>query len=122
MEFETPEGDNNEVVIQNVLVVPGLSENLLSVDALAEKGVNCKFTRSEMLLLDDQNQGNIFGYGRAREDGLRYLVCETKLKRKAALGATAAVLDLWHERLGHIAKAKIREMVNDGTVEGIHLC
>ena len=38
------DGIETLLTISNVMEVPGLSDNLISVDCLAEKGVNCLFT------------------------------------------------------------------------------
>eukprot|EP00173_Palmaria_palmata_P005214 Plantae.Rhodophyta-Palmaria_palmata.ctg8757.p1 GENE.Plantae.Rhodophyta-Palmaria_palmata.ctg8757~~Plantae.Rhodophyta-Palmaria_palmata.ctg8757.p1 ORF type:complete len:170 (+),score=24.93 Plantae.Rhodophyta-Palmaria_palmata.ctg8757:423-932(+) len=95
--------NSNRIKLTDVLVVKGLSDNLVSVDALPEKGVDCNFTKNKVYLIDTTDGNQKLGYGEARSDGLRYLACHSPLKSKAVLSAVSKSVGDWHMRLGHTA-------------------
>lgn len=121
LEMKIPGGFTTSTTISNVLVVPELSDNLISVDALAEKGVHCKFTSDYAYLLDAGDEDSVIGYGKPGDDGLRYLDCETILQSKASLMTSSESLDLWHDRLAHTACSTIETMIADDLVNGLQV-
>ena len=118
------DGIETLLTISNVLEVPGLSDNLISVDCLAEKGVNCLFTANVAYLLDADDEEIVIGYGEPGDDGLRYLVCEPVLQSKASILASSTEvpyegIELWHDRLAHTACSTIETMISTDLVDGI---
>ena len=118
------DGIDTLLTISNVLEVPGLSDNLISVDCLAEKGVNCLFTANVAYLLDADDEEIVIGYGEPGDDGLRYLVCEPVLQSKASILASSIEvpyegIELWHDRLAHTACSTIETMISANLVDGI---
>eukprot|EP00173_Palmaria_palmata_P004172 Plantae.Rhodophyta-Palmaria_palmata.ctg5148.p1 GENE.Plantae.Rhodophyta-Palmaria_palmata.ctg5148~~Plantae.Rhodophyta-Palmaria_palmata.ctg5148.p1 ORF type:complete len:578 (-),score=50.25 Plantae.Rhodophyta-Palmaria_palmata.ctg5148:70-1803(-) len=115
LHLESNNGNFNTVELRDVLVVDGLSDNLLSVDALADKGVDCNFTKNKVVLIDRTDGNLVLGYGEARSDGLRYLACSHNLKSKAASFKSESI-ETWHDRLAHTAKSTIRNTVKNEIV------
>lgn len=114
--------DYTEVTLTDLLVVEGLSEKLVNVDALSEKVVHCNFTKQKFILTDTNDGNHKFGYGEARSDGLRYLVCYSDLNFKAALAllSTASVsIDRLNDGFAHTAKSSVHEQVKNDQVDGV---
>jgi hypothetical protein len=126
---ELPLELNNGFILRlhNVLYVPSLSRNLISVSCLDDDGYDCQFgNRQCLILFDNKVVGLAF-----RQDKLYMLsmhgnmnvvcndenvVCKDKVssstnKRKRCDNATS--VKLWHYRLGHISKGRIERLIKD---------
>jgi hypothetical protein len=123
---------NNGFILRlhNVLYVPSLSRNLISVSCLDDDGYDCQFgNRQCLILFDSKVVGLAF-----RQDKLYMLsmhesvnvvcndeniVCNEQVssstnvssKRKRCDDATS--VKLWHYRLGHISKWRIERLIKD---------
>lgn len=88
---------------KNVLYVPGIRRNLLSIGRITDEGCNVHFNRKEVLIRDEHTQ-DIIGHGTRMHRGLYQLhpspVHEAHLVQ-VSNGMRSKVL-LWHKRLGHI--------------------
>lgn len=73
------------------MVIPGISQNLISAAQLTKIGVVYKFQSEEVTLLYDNGE---FGYGVLREDGLRALACKPVRCNQAMIVAAATGIDL----------------------------
>jgi hypothetical protein len=85
---------NGKLVLQDVYVVPALSENLLSVKALVSKGVMGEFRedklrclRNKTLLIQGNLKGNLFGVNLIGWNECNFTETEE--------------VTLWHKRLGY---------------------
>jgi hypothetical protein len=113
--------------LHNVLYVPSLSRNLISILCLDDNGYDCQFgNRQYLILFDNKVVGIAF-----RQDKLYMLsmhenvnvvcndenvVCKDKVssstnKRKRCDDATSA--KSWHYRLGHISRGMIERLIKD---------
>jgi hypothetical protein len=120
---------NNGFILRlhNILYVPSLSRNLISVSCLDDDGYDCQFgNRQCLILFDNKVVGLAF-----RQDKLYMLsmhedvnvvcndenvVCKDMIssstnKRKRCDDATSA--KLWHYRLGHISRERIERLIKD---------
>jgi hypothetical protein len=123
---------NNGFILRlhNVLYVPSLSRNLISVSCLDDDGYDCQFSNRQCLILfDNKVVGLAF-----RQDKLYMLsmhenvdvvcndenvVCKDKVssstnvssKRKRCNDATS--MKLWHYCLGHISRGRIERLIKD---------
>jgi hypothetical protein len=116
--------------LHNVLYVPSLSRNLISVSCLDDDGYDCQFGNKQCLILF---HGKVVGLT-FRQDKLYMLsmhenvnvvcndenvVCEGKVssstnvsnKCKRCDDATSA--KLWHYHLGHISRGIIERLIKD---------
>ncbi|CAI7910892.1 unnamed protein product, partial [Closterium sp. NIES-54] len=107
--------DGGPVDITNVLHIPRLKVNLLSVSQLAKKGVT--FT------MDDAKM-NLFWKGEQFAQGiLNGELYQLKTHQKAASSNVAqgskATLKAWHNRLVHANYESVKELANKGLVKGV---
>ncbi|CAI5952680.1 unnamed protein product [Closterium sp. NIES-64] len=107
--------DSGPVDITNVLHVPGLKVNLLSVTQLAKKDV--KFT------IDGATM-NLFWKGKQFAQGvLNGELYELKTYSRAASSNVAqgskATLKAWHNRLAHANYDSVKELANKGLAKGV---
>jgi hypothetical protein len=124
---ELPLELNNDFILRlhNVLYVPSLSRNLISVSCLDDDGFNCQFgNRQCLILFDTKVVGLVF-----RQDKLYMLsmhenvnvvcndenvVCKEKVSSSTNVSSKrkrcddAISVKLWHYRLGHILRGGLR--------------
>ncbi|GJW25539.1 hypothetical protein Tco_0039350 [Tanacetum coccineum] len=97
------EGDvcfDNGFVLRNVLYVPGLTCNLLSVPQLLDEG-NCivQFAPN-ICVIQDITSRTVIGAGERMDGGLFYF--REMLPTKAFKTTTTTIpFDIWHKRFGH---------------------
>ncbi|CAI7763760.1 unnamed protein product [Closterium sp. NIES-53] len=106
--------DGGPVDIMNVLHVPGLKVNLLSVTQLAKKGVK--------VTIDDAKM-NLFWKGKQFAQGiLNGELYQLKMHPGAASSNVAqgskATLKAWHDRLAHANYDLVKELANKGSRRG----
>lgn len=108
-------GSTVKCTLHNVLFVPSLSYNLLSVgvmnkgdNSVSFEGNKCTIHKSNVLIAEG-----------TRHNGLYFLdtsSSETESNKHVAL---VADLNLWHQRLAHVHVDGIRGMVRKGVVSGV---
>ncbi|MCO5559847.1 hypothetical protein L7F22_013451 [Adiantum nelumboides] len=102
--------------LSNVLLVPGITINLISVGQIVEKGYEVKFNKDECYVKNDK--GKVVAHG--KKNGRLF-----KLKMNATHNAnfsshsSSSSLILWHKRLGHISHQSIMHLKKEGLVEGL---
>jgi hypothetical protein len=107
----TTEKCDYEIVVENVLCVPDLTANLLSVSQLLRQGNSVQFSSTGAEIY---NRKNILVATASLINGV--------YKLNAPVCLAAAVVesaDLWHRRLGHVNSQSLQKMQN--AVEGIML-
>ncbi|CAI7785865.1 unnamed protein product [Closterium sp. NIES-54] len=102
--------DGGPVDITNVLHVPGLKVNLLSVTQLAKKGVK--------VTIDDAKM-NIFWKGEQFAQGvlnreLYQLETHLRVASSNVAQCSKATLKVWHNRLAHANYDSVKELANKG--------
>ncbi|CAI7897058.1 unnamed protein product [Closterium sp. NIES-54] len=107
--------DGGPVDITNVLHVPGLKVNLLSVTQLAKKDVK--------LTIDGANM-NLFWKGKQfAQSVLNGELYQLKTHSRAASSNVAqgskATLKAWHNRLAHANYDSVKELANKGLAKGV---
>ena len=129
----------NKLVLHDVLYVPELHGNLLSVPQIVRygaevhfKGQECKvFNDAGLLIGEGSLQGNLFTIcanvvnpPTTRIALFSTFPCEGEDVPPAALSArttSAASLATWHRRLGHLATDSVTQMVRRGLVKGMEI-
>ncbi|CAI7795801.1 unnamed protein product [Closterium sp. NIES-53] len=106
--------DGGPVDITNVLHVPGLKVNLLSVTQLAKKGVK--------VTIDDAKM-NLFWKGKQFVQGvlngeLYQLKTHPRVASSNVAQDSKATLKVWHNRLAHANYDSVKELANKGLVKG----
>ncbi len=108
-------GNIKTIAIADVLYVPDLKYNLLSVRSLAEKCLHVFFTSSLCLI---QDQGELVASGTLYADLYRLDMASESTSTLSATGLLASV-PTWHERLVHIEPAAILSMRKNQVVTGL---
>ena len=97
--------NNGEIKMQQVLYVPGVSQNLLSVSSIAKYGFILVFDDKQCLIIKDRHK--IVGRGLLDKSGLyRFVVENCSLPLYAIHFPSTATL--WHRRLGHLNHHSLR--------------
>ena len=111
LKVNTDEG-SLKVLLNNVLWVPHLKGNLISVNQLGRKGFTVMFT-SDKCKLSDGNKWQSIGKHRG---GLYILnnIGESFLSDSQSKESAKICIHEWHKRLGHRNLADIREMHKEG--------
>jgi len=100
-------------LISDVLYVPEIDQNLLSVGQLIEKGYKVLF-ENESCLIKDNDGKDIF---KVKKRGKRFAINPLE-EEQNTFQMKENVTDLWHKRLGHyhhqaLIQLKSKEMAND---------
>ncbi|CAI5477354.1 unnamed protein product [Closterium sp. Yama58-4] len=107
--------DGGPLTIKNVLVVPGLGANLLSVSQLTRKGMRVNIERTMMAL----SAADGVHIGTARQTGGLFMLDALPSVASAQAATSATSLSTWHNRLGHLHRAAIQAMATKGIVQGL---
>ncbi|CAI5980170.1 unnamed protein product [Closterium sp. NIES-64] len=107
--------DGGPMTINNVLVVPGLGANLLSVSQLTTKGMRVNIEGAVMTL--STSSGRFIG--KAHQDGGIFKLVATPNLASAHAAVAKPSLEMWHNRYGHLSASTIRAMATQGVVHGI---
>ncbi|KAJ1530276.1 hypothetical protein ONE63_005198 [Megalurothrips usitatus] len=111
----TLRGEFGPVRIKEVLFVPGIAANLLSVSGMLDKGMDVKFSKTGCII---SKEGEAWLSAR-RKNGL-FIINQGDCPRTSELRALLTVdQKVWHRRLGHLgAKSmqKIQEKLGNVTV------
>lgn len=100
------------IILQDTYLVPDLRTNLLSVAKLVDKGNTVTFTQKGAVIKD--NQENIRLVAR-REGNLFYL--HQDLQPANSIDTNSCAVVKWHQRLGHLNYADIKELVTGGYIQ-----
>jgi hypothetical protein len=100
-------------VLYEVLYVPKLACNLFSVKAAAQRGNMINFGHTRCWI--NGPNGDLCGRGTVKGK-LYHLDCEPVVRASVAKSDKT---DLWHQRLGHVNGAQLKEMVQKGLVNGL---
>lgn len=106
----------NMIVVKDVLYVPTLEENLLSVRKLTEKGLQVKFTKETCNILKDEDI-----VGTADSNGSLY---KLRFDHKALTVASKHEKNcqhIWHRRLGHRDPEAIKQMETRDLATGMKI-
>lgn len=105
----------NKVRLSNVLHVPELNSNLLSVAKFTDRGYKVEFDKKGAVVYKDKNLIEM----RAEREGNGYYV-----KTDIISGEKVKVVkenDVWHRRLGHVSKDLIAQMRAQDLVSGLKI-
>lgn len=115
------DGYIHTLTLSDVLYVPELDTDLISVSKLEDDGVHLEFKNSRCYF---SKENQVFGY--AERAGALYHLRSVYAQPQSAHLASAQQdlskdLDMWHRRFGHMSEGRITSMVSHGAVSGINL-
>lgn len=108
--------------VSEVLFIPKLSMNLLSVGQLCESGLTVTFNASGCVVQDCLTGKEI---GRGRKDGRLYQLEELHVPVQSHCHATVSSTATespfisWHKRLGHVSFSKLSQIINNGVLGSV---
>ncbi|MCO5578113.1 hypothetical protein L7F22_031951 [Adiantum nelumboides] len=115
--------DGSDLCLPDVLYVPGIKKNLLSVSSLAKNGLRVIFEDDRCIVRDRENGYSLITTG-TLENGLfvldRY---EKKIRVCIAETKTQAMQDaeLWHARFGHVGYGSLMTLQSHNMVHDLSL-
>lgn len=101
-------------IIINVLYVPEINQNLLSVGQLLEKGYKVLF-EDKMCLIQDAKEQDLL---KVKMKGKSFSL-DLMEEVQASISSTINVTELWHKRLGHFNHASLLHMKKQNVVKGL---
>ena len=101
-------------LIKDVLFVPDINQNLLSVGQLLERGFRVIFESNHCLIKDSEGE-DVF---KVRMKGKSFALDPLE-KEQAMFSATTNTTEIWHRRLGHYHHAAILKMQKEELVQGL---
>ncbi len=108
-----PNGSTKRCNLENVLFVPKLAYNLLSVSKASEAGKTFKFNNSRCEILNGRDKVIAFA---TRVGDLFYLeFCRNRQRLNVATKESKE--RLWHRRYGHLSEQSLQKLARKGLVE-----
>lgn len=105
------------VKLQDTLLAPDVRMNLVSVSKITDREHEVTFGKKGAVIRDQRDEVKML----ADRIGDLYFIREDDATAGTACEEHIQDLTLWHQRLGHLNKRCLLEMVNTGAVEGIEL-
>lgn len=103
--------------LSNVLFVPKIAENLVSVGTAADNGVMTHFYPENCVMFCNDRDKTVIAYGsRIKSSGL-YLL-DQRNPGKALYSKVRRTLSQWHSSLGHINNERIKSLEKGKLVDG----
>ena len=111
---------NETTTIKNVLFVPELSQNLISVKKSTQAGYKVEFSGTTCKVKSKDLQ-HIIVKGRIYPGGSLYQLDGDVISNcaQASIAKNESNLSLWHRRLGHINKESLINMQSKEMVKGL---
>lgn len=104
---------DERIRLKNVLCVPDINVNLLSVAKIADYGYNMKFDKHGAIIYKNGEKIKM----EAVREGNTYYVKSSIINNEAA--AAMKDLDVWHQKLGHANKRMIEDTKKKDLVIGL---
>ena len=117
LETNLPSGRTKKCKLHDVLYVPKLSYNLLSVSRISDAGKTTRFGEASCQILDDNRK--LIGVA-TRVGDLYYLNCRPGFQKShtAADKSPETKEDIWHRRFGHLGARNLQKLAKNKLVDG----
>ena len=116
LKVEVPHDKSKTCKLNDVLYVPTLSHNLLSVSKATSNIKSTVFTNTGCEFVNAENKVVATGN---KIDRLYYLNCSQTQQAAVAQNGSLPPEKLWHSRYGHLGMQNMRKLVNEDMVIGI---
>ena len=107
-------------MIKNVLFVPDLSQNVISVKKITQAEYKVEFIGSTCKI-SSQDSSDVIVQGRIAPEGNLYQLDGNVISNcaHASIAKRESDLSFWHRRLGHINKETLISMHSKGMINGL---
>ena len=103
--------------IREVMLVPGLDENLLSIGQMMEHGYFLLFRGTVIEIYDDMSLSNLVT--RVAVKNISFPLMLKYLREVAMKASVTGFMKLWHMRLGHLNMTSLENLQKHEMVHGI---
>ncbi|KAI5436125.1 hypothetical protein KIW84_022538 [Lathyrus oleraceus] len=104
--------------LSNVLLVRGLTANLISISQLCDQGFNVKYTRGGCVVLNGYNQEVMRG-ARSKDNCYLWKSKDSLYSSKCPLAKGELEVKLGHGRLGQLHLKGMKKIISKGAIRGI---
>ena len=117
LDMVLPNGESRWCTLCNVLHVPQLSHNLISVAKATQMGKVVKFTKSACFMLNRKHQM----VAKATKAGSLYqLNYKPNHKRASVAEKSDSKEDIWHQRFGHLGVGNLQRLAHQELADGFN--
>ena len=117
LKFVLPDGATKDCRLHDVLYVPGLSYNLLSVSKITKTGKRVNFRDTRCLVEDEK--GRVIATA-SKEGNLYYLNCINVYHTPRVCVAEDNCESVWHRRYGHLGEKYLQQLAKEKLVDGFN--
>ncbi|XP_057444753.1 uncharacterized protein LOC130736999 [Lotus japonicus] len=103
--------------LTDVLLVKGLTANLISISQLCDKGLDVKFSKTECVVTKDDEE--VVMRGVRSKDNCYMWISEEKSHFSRCLLSKEDELNLWHQRLGHLNLKSMQKVITEEAIRGL---
>ena len=115
LDMVIPNGESKSCTLHDVLYVPKLSYNLLSVAKASQKGKVAKFTKSVCYMLDKRNKM----VAKATKIGSLYQLNHKPNHEQTSFAEKADTKeDIWHKHFGHLGTGSLQRLAREELADG----
>eukprot|EP00253_Pinus_taeda_P009124 PITA_09124 len=101
--------------LSNVLYVPGIKKNLVSVSMMADQDMHVEFFKTHCVIKDCRNEIVATGM----RVGSLYRLDAKSISKQAMVAGESTTEQLWHQRFGHLNLQDLMLLQKKGMVEGL---
>lgn len=119
LKLKLPHGQSKQCTLRDVLFVPELGYNLLSIPSVTQSGKTANFTQHRCEILD--KYGKILCVAERRKN-LYFVAMEPNQENKVNLVKSEKLSkeNIWHQRFGHVCGKNLQKMANEKMVDGFN--
>ena len=117
LQMKLPNNKIKKCKLYDVLYVPALTYNLLSISRVTQSGKTTEFTNSRCHITDKENRLIAVA---TRIGSLYYLDCESVDRSNKAENNNFVTENLWHRRYGHLGAHGLKKLAQNKLVEGFN--
>ncbi|XP_058784316.1 uncharacterized protein LOC131659095 [Vicia villosa] len=104
--------------LENVLLVKGLTANLISISQLCDQGFNVRFTKDECVITNEENMEVMKGV-RSKDNCYLWEPKTTSYPSVCSMAKEEKEVKLWHQKLGHLHLRGMNKIISKEAVRGI---
>jgi hypothetical protein len=114
--------DNFTLLLNNVLYVPSLQRNLISVSLLEDDGYECLFGNNKCIIIFNDKVVGLAPrqemlYMLSLNDFPVMIVCDVTNKRKKSASDNETSSRLWHYHLGHTLRGRMERLIKEEIIQ-----